>query len=236
MKPYKIIYFFLFLSFPVYLLGCASLDMSKHLITMDHNYFESSATPKGMIKLAYSEDISFAKLEAAYRQVKGIPTKSSRIMKLSAMDQEPLPNFFAKDPLISKVIIATYESLVESKITSIKVTKSDVESINLMIARNFGAGASKKDEVEEDSKKKVLEITKKYLMVYYTDTENGFIDREGTIYKHPEFKGSISNDVITAIIGIVIESLFDGLLETPVYVDKGGKFQTKKAKNRLYIS
>jgi hypothetical protein len=227
MKLYKSIYFFLFVLFPVFIFGCAKRpDLSKHSITLDQNYFQSSSIPKDETIRFYPADNTFAKLEAAYYQVKKIQPKSSRIMQLIATDQEPLPAFFAQDKVISKVIKAAYESLTKPKKRSnTLVSKKEILNMNEMIARNFGAGVSKKNN--EASEKKVFNIAKWYLMIYYTDQENGFVDREGVKYTPPKINEGIGNDVIGDTLAIILEAMWDGLLDMPVFVKEPGKWITR---------
>jgi len=93
-----------------------------------------------------------------------------------------------------------------------------------MTAKNYGA--EKGIGLTDDSA--IHKIIKQYLITYYSDSKNGYVDREGAVYKRPEIKTSIGNDIITAVALIALEGVFDGILNVPVYKDASGKFQTAK--------
>lgn len=218
-------YVFLFLWLPLGLLGCSSADMSMDLVTLNQDYFGHKA--KGL------EDDSLGRLHNAYKQVKKIRSKGDGNAGLRSVNQDPLPKFLADDPVVSKVVIAAFESLSKEQKTTTTVTKEDAERFIVTVARNFGARGDDKQKAERGKEKEVFRIIERYLIWYYCDNVNGFVDREGTVYKTPEFKGSIDNDVIVAVVGIVLEGVFDGLLDVPVYVKVKGeekKYETKNGK------
>jgi len=218
MKIHKLIYFFLFIFFPLFIFGCAkSVDMSKHLITLNYNYFQGSSTPKEKNIRFYPADRTLAKLEAANDQIE------------NKLQVGPLPVFIAKNPLISKTIQAVYQSLRKPQVRSIKIKMNDIQSMNTMIAESFGAGASKQGNDVENEDSSILIKIKTYLMTYYID-ENGFIDRNGTTYKPPERMEGIGNEVITATFAILLEAVFDELIDMPVFVNKDGKIETRTKK------
>jgi hypothetical protein len=222
----------LVLGLPLVLLGRPSVEMSKHLVTLDPGYFGETVPREGLAKAKGPEDPSLGRLGDAYRQVKKIRAKRDRAAGLQEAGQEPLPQFLADDPMVSKVVIAAFESLSNGQRTRLKIARGDAQGLIATVAQNFGARAGQGQAVERGGDTKVLGIIKEYLLLYYCDDTNGFVDREGTVYKAPEFKGSIDNDVITALVGIVFEGLFDALLPVPVYVKGDGetKYQTKNHK------
>ena len=222
----------LVLGLPLVLLGRPSVDMSKHLVTLDPGYFGEAVPREGLAKTKAPEDPSLGKLADAYRQVKKIRAKGDKTAGLRDVDREPLPQFLADDPMVSKVVSAAFESLSNEQMRRIKITKGDVQGLIATVAQNFGARAGSGQAEERGGDKKVLGIIKDYLLLYYCDDTNGFVDREGAVYKVPESKGSIGNDMITAVVGIVIEGLFDGLLDVPVCVKGDGqtKYLTKNNK------
>lgn len=70
----------------------------------------------------------------------------------------------------------------------------------------------------EDTNKNAFTAAHSYLYLYFTD-KTGFVDRQGTKYSAPAFSGSIANPEITAVVGIVLEAVYDNLLDTPVWTD-----------------
>jgi hypothetical protein len=216
-------YVFLLLWLPLCLLGCSSADLSKDLVTLDQDYFgRETRGPEGK---------SLDRLHNAYIQVKKRRPEGDEIAGLRGEDQEPLPKFLADDPMISKVVSAAYESLSSKQMKTIKVSKEDAERLIMTVGQNFGARGNNEQRAERGEGKEAFRIIERYLLWYYCDDVNGFVDREGTVYKTPEFKGSIGNDVITAVVGIVIEGIFDGLLDVPVYVEGEGENKTYQTKD-----
>jgi hypothetical protein len=143
----------------------------------------------------------------------------------------PLPEYLARDALVGKLVRAAYESRSQRPGTPIKVSQDDMENFLATVIRNFGALAPDGAPAQRDNQKNVSRIIKQYLLEYYC-SDVGFVDREGAVYKAPEFKGSVGNDVITALVAIVLEGTFDALLNTPVYVKGDGeqRYQTKAHK------
>jgi hypothetical protein len=225
MKTDRNAYVLLLLWLSLCLFGCSSVDMSKDLVTLDQDYFGREARDL--------EDKSLERLHNAYEQVKKIRSKEDGVNGLRGTNQNPLPKFLADDPMVSKVVSAAYESLSNEQIIKTNVTREDAERFIVTVAQNFGAHGNNEQREKRGEEKEVFKIIERYLLWYYCDYVNGFVDREGTVYKTPEIKGSISNDVIAAVVGIVIEGVFDSLLDVPVYVKVEGekkKYETKNGK------
>jgi len=216
----------------VFFSGCSTVSMKDNLITIDEDYFldkKQLNTNKSASTQSFSGGV---RLQSAYNQVNGIATSASVTKSLSSDDAAPLPDYLVGEPLIKKVINAAYLASGNTDNTSLNVSKDDISSMSKLVSNRFGTKNNIVDESDGD-KKKISRIIKQYLIIYYTDSKLGFINREGVVYKRPEIKSSIGNDIITAVIAIVLEGVFDGLLDTPVYVVKGkdkdkDKFQTKK--------
>lgn len=210
--------------------GCASVKVKENLLTLDKGYFLS--------KQQKSEAISSTgdypqPLIQAYNRVTLPSSKSSKDAQPAGLVTKatgPLPSYMANEPLVKNIVIATYEALIEKKDSVIKVSKGDISSMTRMLNESFSTNAINFATSKKDSEKKINKIIRQYLSAYYSDPKNGFINREGVIFKRPEIKNSIGNDVITAVIAISMEALFDGLLSTPVYVDKANKFQTSEGR------
>ena len=203
--------------------GCASVKLRDHLVTLDQAYFSDQHTKREIA----SRDAT-PELVKAYRQItvlKASPAEGRQSSLSEADPDQPLPTYLANDPLIRKLIIAAYENLVEERGSSVEVTKGDLSGMTGMLKTKFVGTPETKAMAKSDSTKKIGKLIQQYLTSYYSD-KDGYINREGTVFKRPEIKNSIGNDVITAFIAIILEGLFDGLLENPVYVDKGGGFQT----------
>lgn len=81
-----------------------------------------------------------------------------------------------------------------------------------MLSNNYGASNIVENGNEVD------EIIKSYFKLYYSN-ENGFVDRNGIKYSMPNITTSIGNNAITAIAKIVLEGIFDAILENPVYAN-----------------
>ena len=195
--------------------GCASVKLKDHLVTLDHGYFSDQHIKREIASIDASQE-----LVKAYEQITA-PT---------ARTAQPLPTYLANDPLIKKLIIAAYEALVKRRDSSVEVTRGDLSGTISMLKTKFAVTADANATAKSDSTKKVDKIIQQYLTAYYSDTKNGYINREGTVFKRPEIKNSIGNDVITAVVAIILEGLFDGLLGNPVYVDKDDKFQTSEGR------
>jgi hypothetical protein len=218
MTTNRMAHVFLLLWLPLSLLGCSSADLSKDLVTLDKDYFGR--------EIRSSEDKSLDRLHNAYMQVKKIRSKGDGIAEDRGANQDPLPKFLADDPMVSKVVSAAYESLSGRQMKTTKVTKEDAERLIRTVGMNLGAHGNNEQRTEQGEGNEVFRIIQRYLLWYYCDDVNGFVDREGTVYKTPEFKGSVGNDAITAVIGIVIEGVFDGLLDVPVYIEGEGENKT----------
>jgi hypothetical protein len=198
--------------------GCASVNVKGNLLTLDQGFFP----PEQTISLASSsQGDSYRLLRQAYKQVTPTSSDSSGILQSNAA-AEPLPAYLANEPLVQKIVIAAYEALVDEGESVIEVSKGDISSMTLMLNENYGASAIRPAASQIDN------IIRQYLIAYYSDTENGFVNREGAIFKRPEIKNSIGNDVITAVVAISMEGLFDGLLSTPVYIDGANRYQTSE--------
>lgn len=219
--------------FSVFSTGCASVNVKKNLITLDENFFSDDKD-----KIALSSSGENMKLEAAYRQVTNPNFKSTDYVKFTQKSLEahnienPLPSYLVNEPLIRKIVITAREALVKERTTELDITKDDISSMTRMLNHNFRAMSSdnltKASITAVDSTKETHKRLLSYLSAYYSG-EKGFVNREGTVFKRPEIKYSIGNDVITAVVAISLECLLDSLVHTPVYIiEKGGetKFQT----------
>lgn len=198
------------------LTSCGTVKIEKNLVTLEEGYFQAE-TRKDAPRSA-SEDGRYADLIRAYNEINGLQNNK----QTRSNDMSVLPGFMLKEPLVRKMVTVAHYSLVEAKEHSVAISKKDVDRFIAMTARRFGA-----KNTTTRSTTKTDKIIKQYLVTYYSDTEHGFIDREGGVYKRPEIKNSIGNDVITAVVQIVLEGLYDGLLDVPVFKD-GDKYLTEK--------
>ncbi len=196
--------------------GCATVKVKDNLVTLDKNFFTDSPRTKAVFK--NTKELHYDHLIAAYNQIHttnphGLTTSSSNI----------LASYMETEPLITKIVDVSYNSLIGGEKSSASISKKDIEGFITMIREKYGAESTKISDSSKTSK-----IIKQYLTAYYSG-KTGFIDREGTVYKKPKIKNSIGNDVITAVVAISLEAIFDGLLKVPVYMDlTGAKFETEK--------
>ncbi|SFH58194.1 hypothetical protein SAMN05216299_1264 [Nitrosospira sp. Nsp14] len=210
---------------PLFLTGCASVNVKKNLVTLNQGqFFENHEN------VALSSVDNNTKLKAAYAQVTGRSTNRLKTREGSAETENndteyPLPSYLANEPLIRKITVAAYQAIAEdnNNNSSLEITKGDISSMTEMLNHNFNTslanGPMKATVTAEDASKETHIRLLNYLVAYYSNGEKGFINREGTVYKRPDIKYSIGNDVITAVVAITLESLFDSLLHTPVYFD-----------------
>ena len=208
--------------------GCSTVSMKDNLITIDDDFFMTEKQPPLAAQFTSKRN---SWLEDAFNQVNGKPNqvneKPNVAQNSSSEDTGLLPIYLAGEPLIKKIITAAHQARHNSSGAEIEIPKSDISSMIKLVGNQFGAKENLTDD-SDDEENRISKIINKYLMVYYTDSKLGFVNREGIVYKRPEIKDSIGNDVITAVIAIVFEGIFDGVLDTPVYVDNQGKFQTQK--------
>ena len=227
MKPTQILLLCFVASLTV---GCASVNVKENLLTLDQGYFSGKQPGSKAASITSNNAVP---LIQAYEQVtspssnlsKGTPQITATIEAT-----EPLPSYMANEPLIQKIVIAAYEALIKKKDSVIEVSKGDISSMTRMLNENIITNSANPVVAKSDSTKKINKIIRQYLSTYYSDAKNGFVNREGAVFKRPEIKNSIGNDVITAVIAISMEGLFDGLLSTPVYVDDANKFQTSEGR------
>lgn len=198
--------------------GCGTVNIQNNLVTLEKGYFTTTVSKETQLFLDEKSQ-EYPSLIAAYNQIHGSTPQGFVITR----ETKVLPEFMLNESLVKKIIDASYGSLIELRELSVDITKNDIESFVSMTVKNYGAESVTKDIASDTD-----EIIKKYLITYYSDTKDGFIDREGAVYKRPEIKNSIGNDVITAVVQILLEGLFDGILDVPVYTDDKDKFQTEK--------
>jgi hypothetical protein len=180
----------------------------------------------------------YPKLEAAYWQV----TKGNSIaMKLPDTAEpalksiwnkpeihDPLPSSFAGDPLVKKMIITSRHALLKSDAEQQSITRDDLVRFTSMLSNNFGGNRLMAEDKEStDAQKSAYKLAQGYLCAYFMDEKNGFVDRDGTKYMAPEFKGKVENATITALVGIIWEAIADDLFQTPIWVTDDGKYVTK---------
>ena len=199
--------------------GCTAISVRDNLVTLDHAYFPPNVTWS-----------SNKKLIAAYKQINS-PIGAGEEAKGSEADEvdltRPLPSYLVKDPLVRNVVVAAYQAIEEGKKATVEVTKADINGLTAALNNAFIVKGATDPIAALDSEKNISKIIRKYLTAYYDpDDQKGFVNREGTVFKRPEIKYSIGNDVITVVVGIFFEGLFDFLLDTPVYIDNVCKFQT----------
>lgn len=219
--------------FSVFSMGCASVNVKRNLVTLDEDFFSDDKD-----EIVISSSGENMKLEAAYRQVTNPALESTGGVKFTQKSLEahnienPLPSYLLNEPLIKKIVITAHEALVKKRTSELDITKDDISSMTRMLNHNFRAirsdNLTKASVTAVDSTKETHKRLLSYLSAYYSG-EKGFVNREGTVFKRPEIKYSIGNDVITAVVAISLECLLDSLVHTPVYIiEKGGetKFQT----------
>lgn len=197
--------------------GCGKVNVKENLITLDRGYFPDTPTVETQ-GISTENKREHPSLRSAYRQIHGEPAQ-----EFSTESINVLPAFMLDEPLVKKIVDATYRSLIERSETAIDITIGDIKRFAFMTAKNYGPAS-----IFRDDGSRTHEIIKKYLITYYSDTENGFVDREGTVYKRPEIRTDIGNDIITTVALIALEGLFDGILEVPVYTDGDDQYQTAK--------
>ena len=218
--------------------GCANVSIRNNLVTGPTIF---PGTPKQELDKNVPNDKmleSYPKLEAAYWQIRvGDTHKVNKFNSISELAQynNPLPDSFAKNFMISKMIVSTRDALLSGKIPSLSVSRGDIKKMVNMIDANFGINylnttCTINEQLAKDLKKPIYRIVLWYLYDYFID-EDGFIDRDGTKYATPEYKGKVENSTITAIVGILWEAIADDLLATPVWykkTDKGKKVYLTK--------
>lgn len=222
-----------------FLSGCASVSIRDNLVTGPAIF---PGTPIQELEKNVPNDKMierYPKLEAAYWQIKAGDT--SQVNKFKSMSElaqynNPLPDSFAKNFMISKMIVYTRGALLSGKIQSLSVSRGDIKKLVRMIDTNFGINYLDKThimnkQITKDSENPLYKKVLWYLYAYFID-EDGFIDRDGTKYTAPEYKGKVENSTITAIVGILWEAIADELLETPVWYKnkKVGKEYLTKGK------
>ncbi|MBN1125483.1 MAG: hypothetical protein JXA82_10780 [Sedimentisphaerales bacterium] len=183
------------------LTGCSSsVKVNDNLVTLNRNaYFNGP-----LAKTGAEHNNIYKNLLIAYEEIGNKGKGGNEILSPS----------MAKNPLIVKMITAAYEfsvPRVSSKIKPRDISTKNIEEFTTLLRSHYGAGLTK-DAEDSD----VQEIIKYYLLAYYSD-DKGFIDREGAVYKRPEIKNKIGNDVITTVVAIFLEALFDGTLKVPVF-------------------
>lgn len=205
--------------FVVVLSGCGAVGVKDNLVVLDEDFFHTTEKV-GSAGFISTKEQDYPALIAAYGQINGeVPQGFSLAPRANI-----IPEFMLNEPLVKKIVNSSYSSLIEGSESSIDITNGDIESFVAMSAKNYGAEKG----LGKSSDSAIHKIIKKYLITYYSDAKNGFIDREGTVYKRPEIKTSIGNDIITAVALITLEGVFDGILNVPVYIDDAGLYQTAK--------
>jgi len=218
--------------------GCASVSIRDNLVTGP--VISSDKQMQRSEKAVSDDNVStpYPKLEAAYWQITvGDTHKVNKFNSISKLAKyhNPLPDSFAKNPMISKMIVSTRDALLSGKIQSFSISRGDIKKFVRMIDVNFGINhlnptRTMNEQLAEDLKKPIYRIVLWYLYDYFIE-EDGFVDRDGTKYSAPEYKGKIENSTITAIVGILWEAIADELLETPVWYKKD-----KVTKKDVYLT
>jgi hypothetical protein len=126
----------------------------------------------------------------------------------------------ANNNLVKKLVRSSHDSLLEGKKSSTDISLADIKDFYKMTKLHYGPESVVAESVV-DRKRRTHQIIKQYLIQYYSDTKDGFVDRDGAVYKRPEIKTSIGNDIITSVALIVLEGLFDSILnDIPVLMVK----------------
>ena len=193
------------------LVGCGGVDVEDNLVTLKPGYFNEAAATKSDMACPYEK--RHPELANAKSQIDGDTATQA--------GQQPLSGFLLSESLVRKIVASSFDAICHDKELTADITQSDMEEYVSMLVKNYGA-----EREHGIAESRVDNIVRQYLITYYSDTKNGFVDREGTAYKRPEIKTSIGNDIITAVILVSLEGILDGILKVPVYVDSNGKFQT----------
>ena len=204
------------------LAGCATTGIKESLVTLDPAYFPDS--PRSAVAMAAPAN---DRLRAAWRQVTA-PDGGATDARALAPGSEipPLPSYLVAEPLVRKLVVAAHEAIVDRKRTTIELTRDDLAGLTRSLNETFTAANMDRAVTARDAQTAGHGILRKYFVAYYADHDHGFVNREGATYKRQEIKNRIGNDIITAVVAIALEAMFDSVLETTIYVDKNGKFQT----------
>jgi hypothetical protein len=201
--------------------GCTTWHMTNSLVVMENPSLAEKVREAGRDRIAieatYRQEAKpgHANLVLAYRRIHGISDQgdSSEAYRIADLPKG-LSGAMLDNPLVRKLVDAAYHNLIEGQTAQLEIDKSDVREFVSMVTSNYGPRARVKS-INDLLPKAVIH----YLLAYYCDSEKGFVNREGTVYKRPEIKTSIGNDVICATVEIALEGFFDSLLDTPVYKD-----------------
>ena len=213
------------LSAVFFLSNCASVSFDENMVT-GTEFFEDVIASGHSLQQQELRD--YPRLRAAYAQITGRRAGQDG-WSVQSVEPRPLPHFFLEDAATCKIVRGAYLSVCENRPQKISMTAGDTKHMIRMIHRHFGASAHSENTSAKDKDLTTYRIIRRYLMAYY-ESDPGYIDRFGTVYKRPEIKGSIGNDVITAVVAVVVEGLLDSLLveetQMPAWYEKEEKKPT----------
>jgi hypothetical protein len=207
-----------FLSALLLLSGCGSISTKDNLL-VPRGYFPGDRIKHGESQVRAN---SGAQLETpdpllrAYEQVTERDGTVGNLLKASEQRASgPLPTYLVDEPLVRKLIVSAYQA-VNGSTPSQEIDRSDVASFSKMMDAKFLGQQSSSIMGRADAEKPASKLIHLYLAEYYAG-KNGFVDREGAVFKRPEIKNSIGNDIITAALDVTLEAVFDATLHNPVY-------------------
>ena len=197
------------------LCGCASIRVDENLAVPGTSFFPPNAVVRG----AALKAAETTPLAQAFEQVSA--SRGSRT-DTKALTNGPLPQFLVDEQLIAKLVAVAHQAANGGSVPHMAIERKDVESFANTLNATLLATSQDRKITPADAGKRTTQLIQRYLREYYSG--DGFVDREGAQFKRPEIKTSVGNDVITAVLGITLEAVFDSILPTSVfYVSKDGK-------------
>lgn len=120
--------------------GCGKVNVKENLITLDRGYFPDTPTVE-TLGVSTENRREHPSLRSAYRQIHDDATQ-----EFSTESINVLPAFMLDEPLVKKIVDATYHSLIETSETAIDITIGDIKRFAFMTAKNYGPASIFRDD------------------------------------------------------------------------------------------